>query len=224
MISPIIRCDLILRSRTMLKYEEETTDEQAAHASDSSVLTNVADAYFFGLGMKTNYRQAFIYYKKAAALGDIIAKEQLGLCYEKGLGTDIDLAEAMNCYEDASDLGSAVGSYRLGDFYYKGIPGLAPKDQNYAYSLYMSSLMACYMSDDYLAMADVHMRLAECMEYGNGVLQDKEQALAFYELAAEEYEDRVISGDMRCEELLDQAETHAEALKKELAAKQEQHK
>ena len=208
----------------MLEYEEETTDEQSTYASDSTVLTNVADAYFFGLGMKTNYRQAFIYYKKAAALGDVIAKEQLGLCYEKGLGTEVDLAEAMNCYEDASDMGSAVGSYRLGDFYYRGIPGLAPKDQNYAYSLYMSSLMASYMSDDYLALADVHMRLAECMELGNGVLQDKEQAIAFYELAAEEYEDRVISGDMRCEELLDQAETHAEALRKELAAQQEHHR
>ena len=222
MITPIIRGNLILRSRMMLEYEEETTDEQSTYASDSTVLTNVADAYFFGLGMKTNYRQAFIYYKKAAALGDVIAKEQLGLCYEKGLGTEVDLAEAMNCYEDASDMGSAVGSYRLGDFYYRGIPGLAPKDQNYAYSLYMSSLMASYMSDDYLALADVHMRLAECMELGNGVLQDKEQAIAFYELAAEEYEDRVISGDMRYEELLDQAETHAEALKKELAARQEQ--
>ena len=54
--------------------------------------------YEAGLGVDTNYEEAFKYYLKGASLKDYKSCDRLGYFYEKGLGTEKNLEESIKWY------------------------------------------------------------------------------------------------------------------------------
>ena len=180
---------------------------------DAAVLTEVAEAYYLGLGMEKNYHEAFRYYQKAASMGSTTAMWRLGSCYEHGHGTEVDMAEALNCYEDAADYGEPAALYRLGDLYYTGVPRLIPRDTAKAADLYISAMNAADLSGNTWILPDILIRIAGCLETGNGLDKNLADAWEYYVCAIDGYLDRADEGDTECEAALDYAETRAAAVR-----------
>ncbi|MEQ7799648.1 SEL1-like repeat protein [Pedobacter sp. ASV1-7] len=59
-------------------------------------------------------------YKKAAALGERNAWNNLGYHYQNGIGCDQDIAKAIDAYNKAGTLKNGLGWANLGDLYYYG--------------------------------------------------------------------------------------------------------
>ncbi|KAF0502931.1 calmodulin-dependent protein kinase [Gigaspora margarita] len=63
------------------------------------------------------YVQAFKLFKSAADRGNIIAKNNLGICYQKGRGTDVNMFEGFKLFEQAAKMGLPASQYELGQCY-----------------------------------------------------------------------------------------------------------
>ena len=57
-------------------------------------MANLGNLYNDGRGVARDYRQAYSWYEKAAALGDIDGMENLGRLYETGSGVTRDSRQA----------------------------------------------------------------------------------------------------------------------------------
>lgn len=189
-------------------------NEQREIMSEAAALTDIGEAYYLGIGMERNYAEAFRYYKKAADMGSVFALCRLGICYESGLGTEKDMEKAMDCFEEAASSGNAVALYRLGDFYYNGVEGLVQRDVIRAADYYLNAMISAELVSDYWNLPDIYLRIARCMESGNGIEKSLPDAYDFYVSAINGYLDRADEGDVACEESLDYAETHADRLEK----------
>ncbi|MEI8395448.1 MAG: tetratricopeptide repeat protein [Rhodospirillaceae bacterium] len=64
--------------------------------------------------------EAVTLYRQAAALGDRVAQNNLGVIYEEGHGTAQDYQEATNWYRKAAEQGDAVAQANLGFMYFYG--------------------------------------------------------------------------------------------------------
>ena len=128
---------------------------QAADAGDAAAMYRLGESYFTGQGVEQNYAQAIEWYRKAADAGNAAAMLRLGERYRVGLGVEQDYAQAIEWYEKALDAGS--------------------EDSNTAFHTGYTStkLIECY----YL--------LGESYFTGEGVEQDYEQAVEWYQKAAE---------------------------------------
>jgi hypothetical protein len=63
--------------------------------------------YEKGLGVQTNYEQALGWYRKAAALGNGEAEDNLGDMYADGLGVTRDRQQALDWYRKGAAQGNA---------------------------------------------------------------------------------------------------------------------
>ena len=77
-----------------------------AKAGDADSMNTLALNYYWGNGgVKKDYREALMWFDKAAAKGHREALFNLGGLYEHGYGTPINLPNALNCYKLAKDQG-----------------------------------------------------------------------------------------------------------------------
>lgn len=82
--------------------------------------------------------EALAIYRQAAALGDRVAQNNLGVIYEEGHGTAQNYEEATNWYRKAAEQGDAVAQANLGFMYFYG-RGVA---QNFVLAHVWASLAA----------------------------------------------------------------------------------
>ncbi|CAG8629130.1 2867_t:CDS:2 [Dentiscutata erythropus] len=73
--------------------------------------------YFYKLN---KYEQAFNLLKSAARKGNALAKNTLGICYQKGYGTNVDKAKGFKSFKEAAEMGLPASQYELGDCYEYG--------------------------------------------------------------------------------------------------------
>lgn len=66
-----------------------------------------------GLGTNVDYDLALQYFRKAANMGDVYSKTQLGLLYEYGRGVPKNLQEAVYWYKQAAEKGDVIAQERL---------------------------------------------------------------------------------------------------------------
>ncbi|MBN9298015.1 MAG: SEL1-like repeat protein [Filimonas sp.] len=66
------------------------------------------------------YTKAMVYYKKAAALGNLDAQNNIGVLYENGQGVKQNYSEAAKWYQQAAGKGHVDAERNLGDLYMYG--------------------------------------------------------------------------------------------------------
>jgi len=75
-----------------------------------------------GIGCLLDPKQAFIYFEKAANMGDIsetlVASHELGNCYIQGKGVDKSQAKAIHWYKQSANAGFALSHFSLGQIYH----------------------------------------------------------------------------------------------------------
>lgn len=86
---------------------------------------------------RKNYKEALVWYKKAAKQGNVFAQSNLGYMYYNGDGVSQDYKEALIWYKKAAKQGDATAQFNLGLMYYEG-EGIS-QDLTQAYSwLYLA--------------------------------------------------------------------------------------
>jgi TPR repeat protein len=71
----------------------------------------------YGAGVPKDLSEAAKWYGRAAAQGDRLAQNSLGVAYERGDGVQQNLAEAINWYLKAAEQGDAEAQNSLGHIY-----------------------------------------------------------------------------------------------------------
>jgi hypothetical protein len=72
-------------------------------SNSRSINYELGDRYYYGKGVKLDYKKAMKFYKKAAWQGSWNAKRLVGKMYEKGDGVKPDIKKALKCYEAAQN-------------------------------------------------------------------------------------------------------------------------
>ncbi|SDI74942.1 tetratricopeptide repeat protein [Propionivibrio dicarboxylicus] len=67
------------------------------------------------------FSEAFAWYKAATDRGNVLATNNLGICYQEGLGVDRDYTEALRLYRVANEHGSALAAGNIGVMYRDGL-------------------------------------------------------------------------------------------------------
>jgi len=121
-----------------------------------------------------NYQQAFTLFSQAAARGNAMAENNLGLMYQYGKGVTQDYGQALAWYQKAAAQNVAMADNNLGVLYLKGL-GVT---QNYsqAFNWYQK---AAAQGDPVSEMV-----IGAMYENGDGVTQNDTQARAWITKAA----------------------------------------
>ena len=123
-----------------------------------------------------DYRNAFIWYKKAAEQGNPEAQCNLGNMYYLGQGIAQNYTEAFKWYKKAAEQGNAKAQNSLGNKYYLG-EGIA---QNY------TEAFKWYKKAAEQGNAEAQNALGMMYYLGQGIAQNYAEALKWYKKAAEQ--------------------------------------
>jgi hypothetical protein len=132
--------------------------------------------YQKGKGVKQDYTEAAMWYRKSAEQGDASAQFYLGLCYADGGSVGQDAMQAVNWYRKAAEQGDAPAQANLGYCYAKG--NGVQQDYSEAVKWYRKA------ADQGEARAQVS--LGYCYDTGRGVDQDHANASNWYRKAADQ--------------------------------------
>ena len=153
--------------------------EQAAELGHADAMNNLADMYLNGEGIGQDDRLALYWFEKAAEQGVVEAMFTLGIMYEQGLGMPINYEQALSYYKEAASGGDLEAMYRVGTIY---MTPLLHVEQDLSIALHYFKQAA---QEEHL---DSVFNLGYMYENGVGVEVDGEQALMYYEIAAD-YDD-----------------------------------
>jgi TPR repeat protein len=93
---------------------------KAAEQGDASAQYCLGVCYKNGEGVSKDFEEAVKWFRKAAEQGDANAQTMLGACYCNGEGVSKDLEEAVKWFRKAAEQGDANAQNNLGDCYYNG--------------------------------------------------------------------------------------------------------
>jgi hypothetical protein len=71
-------------------------------------------------GVPQDYVEAVKWYRKAAAQGNAIAQNKMGIMYDKGFGVPKDYTEAIKWYRKSAEQGHGSSQFNLGLLFVKG--------------------------------------------------------------------------------------------------------
>src|SRR6185437_5146588 len=92
-----------------------------AQSGDSSSQTNLGLCYQFGYGVTQDYKQAAVWFRRAAKAGLAMAQFNLGGLYYEGKGVKKNLKRALEWYTLAAEQREELALLKLGYMYQKGI-------------------------------------------------------------------------------------------------------
>lgn len=95
--------------------------QASAAGGDPRAQFAIANDYYRGLGVPQDYRQALLWYSKAANQGFAPAQTQLGSMYQHKWGVPRDYKRALAYYRSAAKQGDALAEYDLGGMYEDGV-------------------------------------------------------------------------------------------------------
>jgi TPR repeat protein len=136
----------------------------------------LANLYYYGLGVSKDETKAAELYQKAADQGYAAAQINLGSLYVNGTGVTKDVGKAAELFQKAADQGLAMGQALLGLLYTNGT-GVA-KDVEKAAELYQKA------ADQGLAQAQ--NALGFCYANGTGVAKDVGKAAELFQKATDQ--------------------------------------
>ena len=145
-----------------------------AMLGDDDAQRNLAQRYYYGLGVKKDFKKAAKWQRKAADQGWKVAQHNLGFMYARGLGVQQDFKEAVKWQRKAADQGYKNAQYSLGLAYYYG-QGVQ-QDFKEAVTWYRKAADQGYAKAQY--------KLGVMYDNGEGVLEDYVTAYAWWNIAA----------------------------------------
>ncbi len=159
---------------------------------DPAAQSEVGRRYLNGTGVAKDNALALVWFKKAAAQGQVKAEVQLGSIYAHGFGVKQDWAEAIRWFRSAALKGDTTAQHNLGLDYQHGHG--VPRDAAEAARWYRKA------ADQGHARAQYN--LGELYESGNGVPQSTLQAHLLYTLASEHENQDYIFGKAKAAEVI----------------------
>ena len=118
-LSLIVLCLALLTGFVSAAPDYEETLKAAEQGSAVSQ-HNLGLMYYLGQGVKQDYTQAAVWFRKAAEQGNADAQFNLGIIYYQGLGVRQDYVQAANWYRQVAEQNNAMAQTNLGVMYYKG--------------------------------------------------------------------------------------------------------
>jgi TIR domain/Sel1 repeat/NB-ARC domain len=94
-----------LQHRSTLLEGTAPVIDPAAPSALATAIFEKAEAYYFGRGVRQNYKEAAALYEQAASDGFAPAENALGRMYENGIGVSKDLDRALQYYQRAASKG-----------------------------------------------------------------------------------------------------------------------
>lgn len=161
--------------------------KRAADAGLPSGQIKVATMYCTGDGVAPNYKEALLWYEKAAKQHDARAFTGLGYLNEQGYGVRQNLAKAVEYYRMAIKIGSSEAECQLGELYLNGVG--VKRDYSQAMQLFLS---ASSKSPTGTQQGIVAANIGDMYARGLGVEQDYPKAMYWYKRAADNYNDEGI--------------------------------
>lgn len=149
---------------------------QAAERGEVEAQFQLGTAYYTGMNVIQDYREAMKWYQKAAEQGLISAQHNLGVAYSKGLGVSQDERKAVQWYRKAAEQGDWRAQNNLGNLYSLG-KGVAQNFQEAAYWYRKAAEQGYAIAQNNLGIA---------YQNGQGVPQDIQKAIQWYRKAAEQ--------------------------------------
>jgi TPR repeat protein len=128
-----------------------------------------------GTGIPKNADEAFLWFQRAAAQGNMEAVNLAGRCLEHGWGTEVDVRAAAAQYHRAAEAGDTWAQYNLGHLYLDGI-GVV-RDVHQAFSYYLRAAVQGHSRAMNL--------VGRCCEEGWGTAVDFGAAAGWYRRSAE---------------------------------------
>ena len=154
----------ILEKLFELKLDEII--EKTEIEDDDNMQYLVGTAYYEGLGVETDYEEAFKWFSKAAEAGNVSAQTYLGSCYLHGDGTSKNYSKASEWLCKAAEKGDDQAQVILGQMYSYG--NGVEKDKEKAVMLWKKA------ADN--ANYDAWDLLADCYKKGEVLDKDPKQA------------------------------------------------
>ncbi len=154
---------------------------KGAELNHPIALFNLGEMYYYGKGVKKDFKKAVSYFERAANMNHLLAPYNVGAMYDNGEGVERDREKAISYYERAASMGyqKAIDELestlvKLGEMYYYG-EGVE-RDREKAISYYER---AANMNHP-LALYNVGIMY----DKGEGVERDREKAFSYYERVA----------------------------------------
>ncbi|KAJ1457123.1 hypothetical protein M885DRAFT_427031, partial [Pelagophyceae sp. CCMP2097] len=127
-----------------------------------------------GLGLKKSPKRAVQFYELAAAQGNAIAQNKLGVCYQHGTGVKINYKTAAQWYRRAAEQGCPRAQRSIGVLFNEG-RGVAKSSEK---------AVKWYRFAAAQGEPDALFSLGVCYANGRGVPRDYDEALRLYKRAA----------------------------------------
>ena len=102
-------------NRTISNREIEAI-QQAANTGNVGALKKLGDMYFYGVGLKQDYKKAFMYYMQSAEQGNAEAQYQIGQMYYEGKGVSVNYHKAY-LYYSISNINGNPSAYLDGMYW-----------------------------------------------------------------------------------------------------------
>lgn len=151
------------------------SDDEEKGIESAQLLVEQGEKYYFGRGVKRNYKTAYKYFLEAGKLNDEYAESYLGLFYDRGIGVSRNYEIAYQWYYKAANKGNAFSQYSIGVLYAEG-NGLS-KDYYKAFMWFQKSA-----ENEYAA---AYYQLGRCYYNGLGVERNLNTAFKWHNKAAE---------------------------------------
>jgi len=165
----------------IIRLTEAINAEKTADTGDAKAQAVLAEFYMYlgksfdQAGNEKDYAKAFEYAKKSSDSNEGHGCWILALCYQHGRGVRPDARKAFELYQKGSDLGHAACQHSLACHYFRG--EIVGQDFKKGFDLCMKSAKQGYG----LAMADI----GRCYQFGNGVEENMNVAIKWYEKSLE---------------------------------------
>lgn len=118
--------DAVKKCRSEFANLRETayeTCKAVADGGDKDIQKAMGDMLYsgWGKGLLKNYKEALMWYQRAAAQGQVQAKYNLGVMYENGEGTSPDMTRAFKWYLSAAQDGDVLAQFNAANMLAKGM-------------------------------------------------------------------------------------------------------
>lgn len=157
---------------------------QAAKTESATAQFLVAEMCEFGLGVEPNLERAVFWYKKSAEQNYGQAQNRLAELYSSGVIKEdqaFDNKQAFLWVQAAANNEQAQAQFKLASYYAEGYLGVVDVNKELAFFWFEKSAQNGHIQGQ--------MQTAHMLKNGNGVTQNYEQALYWYEQAlAQNYE------------------------------------
>lgn len=148
--------------------------KEAAEKEWFQAFTQVGKCYYYGLGTKTDYAQAFYYLEKGLQVNDPAAKAYLSIMYVYEDGVEQDCAKAYTLCREAAEDGNNVASFFLANYFYK-YGAIVEKNDRERFRWYKRAADGGYKP--------ALLSLGDCYKDGIGTTVSINKAVECYEMA-----------------------------------------